>query len=124
MEWQIVKIKDKSTEKIPFVKVSRDQLFFDERACELIHDAGQYKYVQFMKAQRNEKEIIAVRFLCFYDENVIDITREKQNGNSMAGITVNCADIIDALFGAVVSDNDFVQYNVERFGNDMLIIDC
>lgn len=121
MKWQVVSVKNKSTEKIPFINVGQDRLFFNEIACELIQDVGQYKYVQFLKGEEDGKEVIAAKFLCFYDENAIDIVRETQNGRS-TGITINNKDMIDELFGDTLTAENIVQYKVELYGNDMLII--
>ncbi len=122
MAWEIIKINSNSGNNIPFVSIGRGQLDFNASACKLVGDKGQYNYAQFLKNKENGKPVIGVRFLERQSDDSIEITRKKQNGKTISGMTIRNKGTINELFGKDGSNDGMIRYNVELVEPNLLKI--
>ena len=122
MEWQIVTIKNKDSDISPIVYIGGGCLEFNNFACEMIHDVGQYQYAQFLKSEVEGKSAIAIKFLCFYEDNSVCIARKNQDDKNSKRIIVNNPEVIEELFGKESQREEQKGYNVECISEDMLRI--
>ena len=114
MEWQIVKVGERSGKSVPFVSIGRGQLVFNAVACKLVNDKGNYKFAQILKGkEKNGKAVIAVKFLEEYEEDSIPIKRKQQNGKVIQGMSVVNKGVIEEVFGKDGSNDGTVRRKVE-----------
>ena len=123
MEWEIFKIKETGGKNVPFVSIGRGQLDFNAVACNLVNDDGSYKFAQILKGKENGKAVVAVKFLCDYEDNCIPIKRKvMKNGTTIQGMTVRNKDAIETLFGKDGANEGMVRHKVEPVGENILKI--
>ncbi len=122
MEWEVFSLKETGGRTAPFVSIGRGTLDFSQSACSLINDNGDYKYAQILTSKKENRTIVAVKFLTEYTENCIPIKRKVANGKPIAGMTVRNKDAIERLFGKDGANEGMVRHKVEPVGDNMLMI--
>lgn len=125
MQWEVVKL-GKTTEgrKNAFASVGRGKIDFNATACLLLGNYEKYKYAQFLKGKNNGKIIVGVKFLIENEEDSVEITRKRQKGKLISGMSVANKGTVQDLFGAKGTFNGTTRYNVtlDKDNNNILII--
>ena len=115
MDWSIVKISsDKRGRHVPFASIGFGKISLSAAACELIDNYEQYNYTELLRGKKDNKLCIGVRLLKEPTQDSIRIKRKIVDNKPIAGITIECKNTIEELFGITGTARKITRYNVER----------
>ena len=125
MKWETVKISSEIRGRTsPFASIGYGRVSLNAAACSLISSHEEFKYAEFLKCKNRKKDFIGIKLLKNSTQNSLSISRKKQDGKYVAGLTVENKDIVGSLFGDVGTAAKVTRFTVEKDHDydDVLII--
>ena len=123
MEWSTVKItSDKRGRNTPFASIGFGKIALSAAACELIEHYEQYSYAELLRGKKNNKLCIGVRFLKSATQDTIKVKRKVVDGKTITGLTIECKNVIEELFGITGTARKATRYSVEKDNSEENIL--